>query len=359
MGEGEKTEVLASKHASKTANTGDVGDVGSTFEGRDQLVYLLPEEIVIPEQMDVRPYTTKTGDAESEIEAISRLAETIQEEGQIQPVRVRFGGDGTYELVAGRRRVRAIALINAGLKADQIPMRVVCVVKPDDMPAKKAAAHSYRQAMVENIHRQQISPMDFATDVQTLIKRLGWKGGEAAKKAAEFLKVSPATITQHLKLFTLSEELQRQVHEGVISRDAAFEVAKVVPEKQAEVVQKAKELQKAEEGEAKQTETATGKKGGAAVRKTGTTKKRHVAAAVREVAPDKPAPRSRKEIVDWFAEKEGPVYGYPSGDVQTFVREFVIWVKGGSSDRKLTNKWDAMVEKARRGSPEKVEASKK
>lgn len=337
----------ASKSASESA--GNVGSTGEERVGPDQLVYLLPEEITVPEHLDVRPYTTRAGDGESEIEAISKLAETIAEEGQIQPVRVRYGEGGGYELVAGRRRVRAISLINAGLEEGKTAVRVMCVVRPEEgMNPKKAAGHAFRQAMIENVHRQQISPMDFAADIRTTMDKMkGMKGADAAKKVAEFFKVSPATITQHLKLFTLSEELQRKVHDGVLSRDAAFQVAAVPEVEQEKVVQKAEELQKEETVRAR----ATGKRT-AATRETGTVKGRHVRAAVREVAPDKPTPRTRKEIVDWFGEKESPVYGHPDGDVQTFVREFVEWCKGGSSDRKLTNKWDAMVEKARRGSGE-------
>lgn len=330
----------------------------------DRLILLAPEDIVVPESLDVRPWSGVDGGGDKEIEAIQNLAETISEEGQINPVKLRLTKEGMYELIAGRRRVSAISLINAGKKKGEVDMKVKCIVR--DLPL--ADPRAFRQAMIENIHRKNLSPMDLATDIATIQKKFGWE--KSIKKVSEFLKVSPATVTQHLKLLELPEELKKQVHDGVISRDAAFTLAGVKSDKVEEVVNKAKELQ-AKENESKppklpnkttpqtatqstpQPTTKAGKPDAKRVqgRDTGTVKARHVKAAARETegATDKPQPRTRKEIIEFFDCCEGPRYGHADGAVQTFVRQFRLWAAGKLTDRTLEKYFDTMVEKADRG----------
>lgn len=336
-----------------------VVDEGDGGVGPDRLVYLLPEEIVIPEVLDVRPWSTRAGNTEAEVEAIEQLAKTIQDEGQIQPVKVRYGDrnvglpDGlAYELVVGRRRVQAVSLINAGKKAGEAPLRVKAVVGVEELNDP----HAFRQAVIENVHRVGVSPMDMAEDIRVLMGKFGWhkKGENGVKKLAEYLHVSPATVTQHLRLLKLAPEVQAQVHRGEITKDAAFAVAVVEPDKQVEVVKKAGELQ-AQEAEKVGATSAT-------KRKTGTVKARHVKQAVREAAPEstKPQSRTKKEIAEWFDAMEGPTYGYPDGAVHGFVREFRAWVSGGSrTDRKLQSAWDAMVGRAPKGTKASLKADGK
>ena len=65
----------------------------------DELLYLLPEDILFPEDLEVRPWSKLMGLTEDEIEEIDKLAKTIEEEGQIDPIKVRLSADG----VSGRR----------------------------------------------------------------------------------------------------------------------------------------------------------------------------------------------------------------------------------------------------------------
>ena len=329
--------------------------------GPDRLLYLLPEELTIPEVLDVRPWSTRVGNTEAEVEAIQQLAQTIADEGQIQPVRVRYsahvdGEDGlglggqAYELVAGRRRVQAVALINAGKSEGEAPLRVKCVIGGEDV----STPHAFRQALIENVHRAGISPMDFAQDIATLMEKMGWKdnGGKGAKKVAQYLRVSSATVTQHLRLLKLAPEVQEKVHKGELSREAAFVVTDVPVEQQAAVVEQAEQAQQQEE---KQEGVS-----GQTKRKTGKVKSRHVKEAARAAGGEKvrPQARSKKEIVEWFDIAEGPAYGYPDGAVHTFVREFRAWVSGESkTDRKLQAAFDALVEKAARGTKASLKAA--
>jgi ParB/RepB/Spo0J family partition protein len=323
----------------------------------DRLLYLLPEDISIPEDLDVRPWTSKGG-SEKEVDAIASLAATISAVGQISPIKVRYKEGGGFELIAGRRRIQAVALINAGQSKGEIPIRIKAIISSDDPTSEKLAkGRSYRQAMVENLHRENLSPMDLAMDIDMLRKKFKWLGSEGTKKIAEFLKVSPATVIQHTKLLELPENIQTQVHEGTLSREAAFALVDVKPEKRQEVIDKAKEKQKAETQAAKAEPTAgvpANKPSAASGRDTKTVKTRHVKAAAREVegATEKPQTRTRKELLDYFSEKEGPAYGHADGAVQTFIRELILWAKGLSTDRKLDKLWDAMVERAPKGTRE-------
>jgi ParB/RepB/Spo0J family partition protein len=345
------------------AATNTVGtDLAAQTIGPDKLLYLLPEEITIPESgMDVRPWTSQAGATDKETEAIGKLAETIAAEGQIMPVKCRYGKGGEIILIDGRRRVQSVALINAGKSNKETPLRVKVIIGTDEIKGARA----YRQSMIANIHRLDLSPMDIAQDIKNIREQFKWTGADGTKKVAEYLKVSPATITQHEKLLTLTAEVQAQIHDGTLSRDAAFAVSKVEPSKQAAVVEKAKETQKEEKAASKAKppadKPATGNKQPtkAAARETGTVKARHIRKAAREIDPTKPQPRSKKEIVEFFAEKEGAAYGHANGAVQTFIREFCAWVLGGSSDRKLDKLFDVMVEKADKGTLVKKADAKK
>src|SRR3990167_2931611 len=72
----------------------------------------LPEEIVIDEVVDVRQYSHMAGDTDEELDAIERQVQSIEDEGQLQPVRVRLDDAGAPHLIMGHRRVRAIHLLN-------------------------------------------------------------------------------------------------------------------------------------------------------------------------------------------------------------------------------------------------------
>src|SRR5262245_20452136 len=93
----------------------------------DILLYLDAAAIAEPEATNVRPFSARLGDTEEEIKAIGGLAATIEAEGPIQSVKVRPTSDGQYELVAGRRRKKAIELINAGRAAGN-ELRIKAIV---------------------------------------------------------------------------------------------------------------------------------------------------------------------------------------------------------------------------------------
>lgn len=126
------------------------------------------------------------------------LAESIKQSGIIQPILVRPSGNG-YELVAGERRLRAATL--AGLT--EIPA-IVRPVADNDM---------LELALVENIQRQDLNPIDRARAYQALMTRHGLTHDQIAAKTGE----DRATISNFLRLLGLHNEVQVMLITGELS----------------------------------------------------------------------------------------------------------------------------------------------
>jgi ParB family chromosome partitioning protein len=118
--------------------------------------------------------------------------------GVLQPVLVRPDGDG-YVLIAGERRFRAAQ--RAGLV--EIPAVVRSV---DDLG-------SLEQALVENLHRQDLNPLEEAAAYQQLIEDFGLTQEQVAKRVG---KTRP-TVANHLRLFQLSPTAQKLLGDGDIT----------------------------------------------------------------------------------------------------------------------------------------------
>lgn len=130
-------------------------------------------------------------------DTLGALARSIREVGVLQPVVVR-ARDGAYELVAGERRLRAARL--AGLAT--IP---AIVRETDD-------TDSLRDALIENIHREDLSPLELAAAFQELLEELG----VTQETVAERLGFSRAHITNTIRLLSLPADVQRLLAEGKI-----------------------------------------------------------------------------------------------------------------------------------------------
>ena len=132
-------------------------------------------------------------------EALAELAASIKEVGVLQPPVVRDLGSGRYELIMGERRVRASKL--AGLKT--IPV-IIRQSKDNEM---------LREALLENIHRSQLNPLEEGAAYQNLLNDFGYTHDELAIKIG---KSRPA-ITNTLRLLNLPASVQRKVAAGVLS----------------------------------------------------------------------------------------------------------------------------------------------
>jgi ParB family chromosome partitioning protein len=132
-------------------------------------------------------------------EAMATLTASIRELGVLQPVLVRATGPGTYELVAGERRWRASR--RAGLT--MIP---ALVRSADD-------AASLEQALVENLQREDLNPLDEAAAYQQLIEDFRLTHDELAVRVGK----SRASISNTLRLFQLPTSIQRLLIDGKLT----------------------------------------------------------------------------------------------------------------------------------------------
>jgi ParB family chromosome partitioning protein len=164
---------------------GDHGSVGGAYFQE------LPIEAVIPNPRQPRKVFDE--------EALDELADAIREVGLLQPVVVRETGPGQYELVMGERRWRASQ--RAGLTS--IPA-IVRATENDDM---------LRDALMENLHREQLNPLEEAAAYQQLLDDFGATHDELAKKVGR----SRPHISNTLRLLQLPGEVQRRVAAGVLS----------------------------------------------------------------------------------------------------------------------------------------------
>lgn len=127
-------------------------------------------------------------------ESLGALADSIREVGVLQPVLVRPAGDG-YELIAGERRWRAARRV--GLRT--IP---ALVRETDDSAALE-------QALVENLQREELNPLEEAGAYQQLIEDFGLTHEQVAARAGR----SRAAVTNTLRLLSLPPSIQRMVRE--------------------------------------------------------------------------------------------------------------------------------------------------
>jgi ParB family chromosome partitioning protein len=132
-------------------------------------------------------------------ESLAELAASIAEIGVLQPVLARDMGDGTYQLVAGERRWRAAR--RAGLQTIPAVVRTT-----DDLS-------SVEQALVENLHRQDLTPLEEAAAYQQLIEDFGLTHEQVSGRVGK----SRSTITNMLRLLSLSPTIQHLLADGRLS----------------------------------------------------------------------------------------------------------------------------------------------
>jgi ParB family transcriptional regulator, chromosome partitioning protein len=132
-------------------------------------------------------------------DALDELAASIREVGLLQPVVVRKVMPGHYELIMGERRWRACEL--AGLA--QIPA-IVRETSDDDM---------LRDALIENLHREQLNPLEEAAAYQQLLDDFSATHEELARKVGR----SRPHISNTIRLLSLPAGVQKRVAAGVLS----------------------------------------------------------------------------------------------------------------------------------------------
>jgi ParB family chromosome partitioning protein len=153
-------------------------------------------ETLVPLPLDVLQPGRYQPRLRIEPEALNELAESIKTHGVVQPVLVRPLAAGRYEIVAGERRWRAARI--AGLAS------VPALVR--DVPDR----HALAIALIENIQREDLNPLEEAGGLKRLIEELGMTHAETA----EALGRSRAAITNSLRLLELAPPVQELLRDG-------------------------------------------------------------------------------------------------------------------------------------------------
>lgn len=160
----------------------------STAETVDDRLTSLPIDSIRPGKYQPRSFMDEA--------ALDELAASIRAQGVIQPLVVREIGFGDYELIAGERRWRASR--KAGLT------EVPAVIK--SVPDEAALA----MALIENIQRQELDPIEEAQGLKRLIDEFGL----THEAAADAVGRSRSAVSNLLRLLALPEPVQTMLHQG-------------------------------------------------------------------------------------------------------------------------------------------------
>jgi ParB family chromosome partitioning protein len=188
---------------------------GSTSELTGEELPAIPASHMVSaiplDQLETNPFQPRSQFEEKEL---SELAVSIQEQGIIQPVTVRKIGPDRYQLITGERRCRAARI--AGLT---------------EMPAFIRLANDEQMlemAIVENIQRTDLNPLEVALSFQRLIEECRIRQEDLGQKIGK----DRSTISNYIRLLRLPAEIQVAVRDGIISMGHARAIISVEDEKQ-------------------------------------------------------------------------------------------------------------------------------
>lgn len=196
------------------------------FEDEKSELTTLPIAKVEPRREQPREYFDE--------QALSELAESIEQFGLIQPIVVRKLDTGYYQIIAGERRWRASRM--AGL--NEVPVRII---EADDRRTAELA-------LVENLQREDLNPIEEAKGYKTLIEVYGMTQEQAAKSVGR----SRPAVTNSMRLLSLSEPVLELVEKGKLSAGHARALVPITDAKKQlaaanEVLEKQLSVRKTEE----------------------------------------------------------------------------------------------------------------
>lgn len=131
--------------------------------------------------------------------ALDELAESIKQLGIIQPITVRSLGDGQFEIISGERRLRAAR--RAGMQ------RLPAFVRKAD------SEEMLEMALVENVQREELNPIEVALGYQRLIEEVGLTQEQVAEKVSK----SRATVANFLRLLRLPPRIQAALRDKEVA----------------------------------------------------------------------------------------------------------------------------------------------
>lgn len=168
----------------------DEDNVGG--EAQDRPYFLCPIDSISPNHFQPRK--------DIDNEALRQLSDSIKEKGILQPLVIRERSDGQgFELIAGERRWRAAKLAGLG----EVPVLVKDVSKVDRLEL----------ALIENIQRQNLNPLEEAEAYQRLIQEFNLKQEEVAKRVGK----ERSTVANTLRIMQLPDYAKEDVAAGTLS----------------------------------------------------------------------------------------------------------------------------------------------
>ncbi len=208
------------------------------FESEQSELTTLPIAKVEPRREQPREYFDE--------QALQELADSIEQFGLIQPIVVRKLDTGYYQIIAGERRWRASRM--AGL--NEVPVRII---EADDRRTAELA-------LVENLQREDLNPIEEAKGYKTLIEVYGMTQEQAAKSVGR----SRPAITNSMRLLSLSDEVMELVEKGKLSAGHARALVPIADGKKQltaanEVIEKQLSVRKTEELAARAQKPKTAK----------------------------------------------------------------------------------------------------
>lgn len=328
---------------------------------------LIPELLVqSAANSAARPYQTDADKTRRRDEMIK----TIKANDQLQPVLVMEVNDDAgihYEYIDGDARVAAIAKMS---ETSQTPLTVWCsVVSEGDM---------YRKSIAANLHREGTSVLQLGSIINSALERNKWTGRGRFQKVSEYLGIPQPRITEILKVYDhANPEVRQALMDGHVQAldvalkmvEAMDQVNAIDPTKGSALLQRAVEI--AAERVAPVAPVVSAPVAGSdipsdsevpsevsqsdnalnapvpAESTTTPTPAVVTGADVRAAAQEQgvnAGPKSRKDIIEFFSEKDGPAYGDNESAIRQFCRYLSErWVKSDGTDRTLDKLFDVMT----------------
>ncbi len=178
------------------------GGLGKGLEALFEENYENSKEIFFLELEKIEPNKNQPRKNFNE-ETLSSLADSIKNNGVIQPILVRKIDDDRYQIVAGERRFRAAKIV--GLK--EIPV-VVKEVKDENVT---------EIALIENLQRENLNPIEEAKSFLSLVENYGLTQNEVAKKVGK----SRSAVTNTIRLLNLPQEVRKEIENGNLTSGQA------------------------------------------------------------------------------------------------------------------------------------------
>ncbi|MGN0573108.1 MAG: ParB/RepB/Spo0J family partition protein [Acutalibacteraceae bacterium] len=164
--------------------------------------YKIGGQIILIPQEDIYPNPNQPR-SRFDFDELEGLAQSIRQNGIIQPIAVRINSQGQYELISGERRLRASRLVG-------VPQIPCIIMEVDD---KKSALF----ALLENVQRSDLGFFEEAQAIEKLINDFGMSRDEVCKRLGK----APPTISNKLRLLRLPEEIRLKItQENLTERHA-------------------------------------------------------------------------------------------------------------------------------------------